>query len=38
MDEVGKTGKTDAPIAVDVVDASGETVAIATVTMSVRKM
>ncbi|MGZ3438271.1 MAG: PaaI family thioesterase [Polyangia bacterium] len=38
MDEVGKSGKTDAPLAVDVVDATGETVAIATVTMSVRKM
>jgi uncharacterized protein (TIGR00369 family) len=38
MDEVGRNGKTDAPITVDVVDGSGEPVAQATVTMSVRKM
>ena len=38
LDEVGRVGKTDAPIVVDVVDAAGEPVAQATVTMSVRKM
>lgn len=38
LDEVARTGKTDAPIAVDVVDATGEPVAAATVTMSVRRM
>jgi uncharacterized protein (TIGR00369 family) len=38
LDEVGKMGKTDAPIVVDVTDASGEPVAQATVTMSVRRM
>jgi uncharacterized protein (TIGR00369 family) len=38
LDEVARVGKTDAPIVVDVVDAAGEPVAQATVTMSVRKM
>ena len=38
VDEVARTGKTDAPITVDVVDATGEMVATATVTMSVRKL
>ena len=38
LDEVARLGKTDAPIVVDVADASGEPVAQATVTMSVRKM
>lgn len=38
LDEVARNGKTDAPFAVDVVDASGEPVATATVTMSVRKV
>jgi acyl-coenzyme A thioesterase PaaI-like protein len=38
LDEVARTGKTDAPIAVEVVDAVGEPVAQATVTMSVRRM
>ena len=38
LDEVARTGKTDAPIVVDVVDAAGEPVATATVTMSVRKI
>jgi uncharacterized protein (TIGR00369 family) len=38
LDEVARAGKTDAPIAVEVVDASGEPVAQATVTMSVRKL
>lgn len=38
LDEVARTGKTDAPIVVDVVDASNEPVAQATVTMSVRKI
>ena len=37
LDEVGKMGKTDAPIVVDVTDAAGEPVAQATVTMSVRR-
>ena len=38
LDEVARMGKTDAPIVVDVADASGEPVAQATVTMSVRKI
>jgi uncharacterized protein (TIGR00369 family) len=38
LDGVKRDGKTDAPITVDVVDAAGETVATATVTMSVRRM
>ena len=37
LDEVARTGKTDAPLVVDVTDAAGEPVASATVTMSVRK-
>jgi uncharacterized protein (TIGR00369 family) len=37
LDEVARTGKTDAPLVVDVTDAAGEPVAQATVTMSVRK-
>ena len=38
LDEVARLGKTDAPLVVDVVDASNEPVAQATVTMSVRKI
>jgi len=38
LDEVKLKGKTDAAFAVDVVDATGEPVATATVTMSVRKL
>ena len=38
LDEVAQLGKTDAPLVVDVVDASNEPVAQATVTMSVRKI
>ena len=38
LDEVARMGKTDAPLVVDVVDASNEPVAQATVTMSVRKL
>jgi uncharacterized protein (TIGR00369 family) len=38
LDEVKRNGKTDAPFAVDVVDATGEPVATATVTMSVRRL
>jgi uncharacterized protein (TIGR00369 family) len=38
LDEVARSGKTDAPITVEVVDAGGEPVAQATVTMSVRKL
>jgi len=37
LDEVARTGKTDAPLVVDVTDAAGEPVASATVTMSVRR-
>jgi len=38
LDGVATTGKIDAPIQVDVVDGTGEPVAQATVTMSVRRM
>lgn len=38
LDEVARLGKTDAPIVVDVADGTGEPVAQATVTMSVRKL
>ncbi|HEX6838294.1 MAG TPA: PaaI family thioesterase, partial [Polyangia bacterium] len=38
LDEVARMGKTDAPLVVDVGDATNEPIAQATVTMSVRRM